>query len=153
MQNILNKDEQPRRGSATAPAAHGLRSTWVLALGTFAVGTDAFIVSAFLAQMARDLAVPLAVAGHSVTAFALAYALLAPVIATLTSAMARRRLLVGSLVLLGVANIASALSWSMGMLVVTRIAAAACAAAYTPNAGAVAAALAGPQSQIGRAHV
>ncbi|MDM0078514.1 MFS transporter [Variovorax sp. J2P1-59] len=59
----------------------------------------------------------------------------------------RRRLLVCSLVLLGIANFASALSWSLGMLVVTRVAAAACAAAYTPNAGAVAAALAGPQTR------
>ncbi|MDM0074826.1 MFS transporter [Variovorax sp. J2P1-59] len=49
--------------------------------------------------------------------------------------------------LLGIANFASALSWGLGMLVVTRVAAAACAAAYTPNAGAVAAALAGPQTR------
>lgn len=146
MSNILNEAGHLQSG-AILPAAGDFRPIWVLALGTFAVGTDAFIVSAFLPQMARELAVSSAVAGHSVTAFALAYALLAPVIATLTSAMARRRLLVGSLVLLGVSNIGSALSWSMGALVITRIAAAACAAAYTPNAGAVAAALASPQSR------
>lgn len=146
MSNILNKDQGLQSG-AILPAARDLRSTWVLALGTFAVGTDAFIVSAFLPQMAHELSVPSSVAGHSVTAFALAYALLAPVIATLTAAMERRRLLVGSLVLLGISNIASALSWSMEVLVITRVAAAAFAAAYTPNAGAVAAALAGPQAR------
>lgn len=146
MSNILNKEGQL---PACTPglAAPDVRPTWVLALGTFAVGTDAFIVAAFLPQMARELAVSPAVAGHSVTAFALAYALLAPVIATLTSAMERRRLLVGSLVLLGLCNIASALSWSIGVLVLTRVAAAACAAAYTPNAGAVAAALAAPKAR------
>lgn len=146
MSNILNKDGQWQGGNLVS-AARDLRSTWVLALGTFAVGTDAFIVSAFLPQMARELEVPSSVAGHSVTAFALAYALLAPVIATLTYAMPRRRLLVGSLVLLGISNIASALSWGIGILIITRVAAAACAAAYTPNAGAVAAALAGPRSR------
>ena len=146
MANIQNVNSQMRPG-ATFPAARGWRSIRVLALGTFAVGTDAFIVSAFLPQMARDLAVPSAVAAYSVTAFALAYALLAPLVAPLTSAVDRRRLLVGSLVLLGISNMAAALSWSIGVLVITRVAAAACAAAYTPNAGAVAAALAGPQSR------
>lgn len=146
MANILNKEERLQKGTPGF-AARDLRATWALALGTFAVGTDAFIVAAFLPQMAQELAVSPAVAGHSVTAFALAYAVLAPVIATFTSAMGRRRLLVGSLVLLGVSNMASALSWSFGVLVATRVAAAACAAAYTPNAGAVAAALAAPEAR------
>lgn len=112
-----------------------LGSTLVLALGTFAVGMDAFIVSAFLPEMAEDLSVSASMAGWSVTAFALAYALLAPVIATMTSTVARRRLLVSSLLLLGLANIASAACMTLGLLILTRIAAAASAAAYTPNAG------------------
>ncbi|WZB66322.1 MFS transporter [Achromobacter xylosoxidans] len=112
-----------------------LGSTLVLALGTFAVGMDAFIVSAFLPEMAEDLSVSASMAGWSVTAFALAYALLAPIIATMTSTVARRRLLVSSLFLLGLANIASAACTTLGLLILTRIAAAASAAAYTPNAG------------------
>ncbi|WP_233437004.1 MFS transporter [Achromobacter xylosoxidans] len=121
-----------------------LGSTLVLALGTFAVGMDAFIVSAFLPEMAEDLSVSASMAGWSVTAFALAYALLAPIIATMTSTVARRRLLVSSLVLLGLANIASAACTTLGLLILTRIAAAASAAAYTPNAGATAAAMVHP---------
>ena len=119
----------------------GLGAILVLALGTFAVGTDAFIVAAFLPLMAADLGVTPSVAGHSVTAFAVAYALLAPVIATLTARVPRRTLLCVSLALLGAANIGSALATSMPWLIASRIAAAATAAAYTPNAGAVAAAL------------
>lgn len=125
----------------------GLGSVLVLALGTFAVGTDAFIVSAFLPEMARELGVTTAMAGQSVTIFALAYALLAPVIATLTAALPRRRLLVAALFLLGLANIASALAPSFGFLIATRIVAAAAAAAYTPNAGAAAAQLVGPEQR------
>lgn len=121
-----------------------LGSTLVLALGTFAVGMDAFIVSAFLPEMAEDLSVSASMAGWSVTAFALAYALLAPIIATMTSTVARRRLLVSSLSLLGLANIASAACTTLGLLILTRIAAAASAAAYTPNAGATAAAMVHP---------
>jgi len=134
-----------------APTAHagaasglGLGAILVLALGTFAVGTDAFIVAAFLPMMAADLGVTPAVAGHSVTAFALAYAVLAPLIATLTTRVPRRTLLCAALALLGLANIGSALAMSMPWLIASRIAAAATAAAYTPNAGAVAAALVRP---------
>ncbi|HWX48452.1 MAG TPA: MFS transporter [Roseomonas sp.] len=122
----------------------GLASTLVLALGTFAVGTDAFVVAAFLPAMAQGLAVTPAAAGQSVTAFALAYALLAPVIATATASLPRRALMIGALVSLGMANLGSAVAPTLGVLIATRIAAAAAAAAYTPNAGAVAAALVRP---------
>lgn len=137
MKNIQTMNDNANKTSS----ARGLGPTFILALGTFAVGTDAFIVSAFLPDMAASLSVTPSMAGHSVTAFALAYALLAPVIATITSTIARRRLLVVALALLGLANIASALSPTLGTLILTRVAAAAAAAAYTPNAGAVAAAI------------
>jgi predicted MFS family arabinose efflux permease len=148
MDNILIAKAAPRAraGAGAMPApTYSLSSTFILALGTFAVGTDGFIVSAFLPAMAEGLSVTPAMAGQSVTAFALAYALLAPCIATLTSTVPRRKLLVWALIFLGLANIASALSPTLGILIMTRIAAAAAAAAYTPNAGAVAAAIVGPE--------
>ncbi|HTN97061.1 MAG TPA: MFS transporter [Nordella sp.] len=129
----------------TQQQTNGLSSVLVLALGTFAVGTDAFIVAAFLPSMAEGLGVTPAAAGQSVTVFALAYALLAPVIATFTAALPRRRLLITALLLLGLANIGSALAPSFGILIATRIVAAAAAATYTPNAGAVAAQLVKPE--------
>ncbi|MFI6900444.1 MFS transporter [Nonomuraea sp. NPDC050394] len=119
--------------------------SWVLALGTFAVGTDAFVVAGFLPEMAADLRVSEAAAGQSVTVFAVAYALGSPVLATLTARVPRRRLLVAALVVLGLANLGSALSSDLGVLMVTRVVAALGAAAYTPNAGAAAAALTAPQ--------
>ncbi len=134
----------------TQPQNNGLGSVLILALGTFAVGTDAFIVSAFLPSMAESLGVSTAMAGQSVTVFALAYALLAPIIATFTASLPRRRLLIAALFLLGLANIGSALAPSFAILIATRILAAAAAAAYTPNAGAAAAQLVGLE-QRGRA--
>ncbi|MFI7230883.1 MFS transporter [Nonomuraea angiospora] len=122
----------------------------VLALGTFAVGTDAFVVAGFLPAMARSLQVTEAIAGQSVTVFAVAYAVLSPILATVTARAPRRTLLVAALAVLGLANLGSALSPSFPMLLATRVLAAAGAAAYTPNAGAVAAALARPESR-GRA--
>ncbi|MFB7620664.1 MFS transporter [Kitasatospora sp. NPDC056181] len=117
----------------------------VLALGTFAVGTDAFVVAGFLPDLAGDLGVSTAAAGQAVTAFAAAYALLSPVLATLTARVPRRTLLVAALTGLGVANLATALAPTFAALIVARVAAAGSAAAFTPNAGAVAAFLTGPE--------
>lgn len=134
-----------KKNSKFSTSKSGIRTTLVLAMGTFAVGMDAFIVSAFLPQMSDGLSVTTAMAGHSVTVFALAYALLAPVISTLTATLQRRQLLVSALIFLGLANLGSALAPSFDILIVTRVVAAAAAAAYTPNAGAVAAAMVRPE--------
>jgi len=141
---IQNKSPTPAAAPVAAAPLLSLGAILVLALGTFAVGTDAFIVAAFLPLMADDLGVTPAVAGHSVTAFALAYAVLAPLIATASARVPRRAMLVAALAMLGLANIGSALAPSMSWLIATRVAAAAAAAAYTPSAGAVAAALVRP---------
>ncbi|GAB3969082.1 MFS transporter [Actinoallomurus acanthiterrae] len=140
MSNVLNR---PRTAEVTRPG--GLGPTLVLALGTFAVGTDAFIVAGFLPSMARTLHVSTGAAGQSVTVFAVAYAVLAPVLATMTARLPRRMLLVGALVVLGVANLASALAPNLPLLIASRVLAAAGAAVYTPGAGAVSAALVRPE--------
>lgn len=121
-----------------------------LALGTFAVGTDAFVVAGFLPTMSTDLDVSVAVAGQSVTVFAVAYAVLSPVLASLTATIPRRRLLVLALSVLALASLGSALAPTFAVLMATRIVAAAGAAAYTPNAGAAAATLV-PLEKRGRA--
>ena len=142
MSNISISD---RQSASEGQAGRGLGSTLVLAVGTFAVGTDAFVVAGFLPAMAGDLAVSTAAAGQSVTAFALAYAVLAPILATATAALPRRGLLVSALVLLGIANFLSAAAPDLPLLLASRVLAAAAAACYTPNAGAVSAALVRPE--------
>src|SRR3954467_14032447 len=64
-----------------------------LTLGAFAIGTEGFMIAGLLPALARDLEVGLPAAGHLVTAFSLAYALGAPVMAVLTAGLERRRLL------------------------------------------------------------
>ncbi|MEV0827209.1 MFS transporter [Nonomuraea rubra] len=118
--------------------------TLVLGLGTFAVGTDAYVVAGFLPAMARSLEVSESTAGQSATVFAVAYAVLSPVLATFTARVPRRALLTTALVVLALANLGSALAPSYPVLMVTRVLAAAGAAAFTPNAGAVAASMAAP---------
>ncbi|WP_062378592.1 MFS transporter [Pseudomonas abietaniphila] len=60
------------------------RPLYWLALGTFAVGTESFMIAGLLPGMAKDLGVSVATAGQLVTVFALAYALSSPVLAALT---------------------------------------------------------------------
>jgi hypothetical protein len=60
--------------------------TWLiwLTLGAFAIGTEGFMIAGLLPALARELNVGLPAAGHLVTAFSLAYAIAAPVMAVLT---------------------------------------------------------------------
>ncbi|MGI5171185.1 MFS transporter [Spirillospora sp. CA-253888] len=117
----------------------------VLALGTFAVGTDAFVVAGLLPDIAASLHVGIAAAAQSVTVFCLAYAVLAPVLAALTGTWPRRRVLLTGLLVLAAANAATALAPSFGALLATRLPAAAGAALFTPAAAATATALTDPR--------
>ena len=73
--------------------AGSLSSLLWLTLGAFAIGTEGFMIAGLLPALAHDLAVGLPAAGHLVTAFSLAYAIGAPVVAVLTAGLERKRLL------------------------------------------------------------
>jgi predicted MFS family arabinose efflux permease len=53
----------------------------VLADGTFAIGTDAYVMAGILPRVAHSFDVTVAVAGQLVTVYALTYGLLTPVMA------------------------------------------------------------------------
>ncbi|MBB5122048.1 MFS transporter [Streptomyces eurocidicus] len=122
----------------------------VLALGTFAVGTDAFVIAGLLPEISDSLDVSVGAAGQLVSVFSLAYALLSPVLATLTSRWSRRSVLILALLVFAVGNVVTALAPDYTLVLISRVIAAAGAAMFTPNAGATAATLAGPE-QRGRA--
>lgn len=116
----------------------------LLAVGMFALGTDAFIVAGVLPVISHETGVSEGLVGQLVTVFALTYGLGAPVLAATTGHWPRQRVLMGALGLLGLANLASALSPSFPLLVLTRILAGCFAATYTPLAFAVGIELAPP---------
>ena len=66
-----------------------------LALGTFAIGIEGFVVASLLPQIAGDTGVTLVQAGYLVVTYALAYAIGAPIAAALTGAFERRNVLTG----------------------------------------------------------
>jgi DHA1 family inner membrane transport protein len=122
----------------------------VLAFGTFAVGTDAFVISGLLPDIHRSLSVSVAAAGQLVTIFAIAYAVLSPTLGALTSGWPRRRVLISALFVFALGNVATALAPSYPLILASRVLAAAGASLFTPNAGATAAFIAGEQRR-GRA--
>ncbi|KDN81098.1 hypothetical protein KCH_71920 [Kitasatospora cheerisanensis KCTC 2395] len=119
-------------------------------LGTFAVGTDAFVTAGFLPAMAGALHVSTATAGQSVSLFAGVYALASPLLAVATARLPRRTLLVAALVLLTAANALSALAPTYAVLLVGRVLAALGAAAFTPTAGRRPRRWCGPSRAAGR---
>src|SRR2546421_11890573 len=107
----MSQTTQQRPGEEEqAPHTHINPRIILLALGMFALGTDAFIVAGVLPVIARDTGVTEGLAGQLITVFALTYGLGAPVLAATTVRWPRNRVLVGALGLLGLANLASALS-------------------------------------------
>jgi predicted MFS family arabinose efflux permease len=122
----------------------------VLAVGTFAVGTDGFVVAGLLPQMAASLRVSVAAAAQCVTVYALAYAALAPLLAATTARWPRRRVLLTGLAVFVAGNAATALLSEFGLVLIGRAIAGAGGAMYTPTALATAATIA-PERWRGRA--
>lgn len=74
-------------------------SVGVLGIGAIAIGTDSFVVAGVLGGVADDLGVTTGAAGLTVTAFAAAFGIGAPVLSALVGARRLRSVLIGSLVL------------------------------------------------------
>jgi len=112
-----------------------------LALGTFAIGTEGFMIAPLLPDLARDLSVSLASAGQLVTVFALTYALSSPVLTALTGEIDRRRLLIASMLAFAAANFVAWSAHSYPALLTARILLAIAAGLYVPNANALGSAI------------
>jgi len=112
-----------------------------LALGTFAIGTEGFMIAPLLPDLARDLSVSLASAGQLVTVFALTYALSSPVLTALTGDIDRRQLLITSMLAFAAANFVAWSAHSYPALMTARILLAIAAGLYVPNANALGSAL------------
>jgi MFS transporter, DHA1 family, inner membrane transport protein len=121
-----------------------------LALATFAVGTDAFVMAGLLPAIAADLEVSVPAAGQLVTVFALTLAVAAPVLSWLLSPLDRRTALQLALLVFIVGNVVTALSPTYVLALLARILTAAGAATITATASSAAVAITPPERR-GRA--
>jgi predicted MFS family arabinose efflux permease len=116
-----------------------------LALGTFATGTESFMIAALLPGLATDLSVSITMAGQLMTVFALTYALSSPILAAATGGVGRRKLLLLSMTAFAAANFVAAAAVDYWQLMAARILLAGAAGLYVPSASALAGAVVSPQ--------
>lgn len=117
----------------------------LLAIGTFTLGMDGFVLNGLLPEIAQDLRVSVAAAGQLATIFSIVYAVGAPVIAAATGRWDRRVVLAGGVIVFLVGMVCQALGPDYGIVAAGRVLAAIGAAAFQANAYAVAGVLAGPE--------
>ena len=126
-----------------------MRRILLLALGSFALGTDAFIVAGLIPDISRETGVSEGLVGQMVSVFTLCYAISGPGLSSVLR-MDTRRLLLTAIAVFTVGNIASALSDTLLTLLMSRAVSGIGAGLYSPTAAATAAALA-PEGRRGRA--
>jgi predicted MFS family arabinose efflux permease len=121
-----------------------------LVLGAFAIGTETFMITGVLPNIAGDLQVSPAAAGGLVTIFALTYAFGSPLVAIASAGMERKRLLTFAMSAFALANIAASFAPHFGWLLAARVLLALAAGAFMPAAVAFATAMHEP-ARRGRA--
>jgi predicted MFS family arabinose efflux permease len=117
------------------------RLIW-LALGTFAVGVEGFVIATLLPAIAADSGVTITQAGYLVFAYAIAYAVGAPVLSALTGRFDRRPLLAVVALVFAAGALLAAISQAYVVLLVARLIIAASAGLYAATAQAAAVTLA-----------
>ena len=117
---------------------------YVLALGTFLMGTTEFVVAGLLPEIASDVQVSVARAGLLITVFAVGMIIGAPLMAMLTLRLPKRWTLVLALGIFAVGHVILALGSSFALLLVARFVTALATGAFWAVANVVAARAAGP---------
>lgn len=118
-----------------------------LALGAFAIGTNEFVTMGLLPQVAGGLQVPVADAGHLISAYALGVVLGAPLLTALSTRLERKRALLWFLAAFVVGNLATVFAPTYGTVFAARMLAGLPHGAFLGVGSLVAAHLAGPDKQ------
>src|SRR5580704_18614209 len=129
------------------PELSAMRLPYWFALGTFAIGTEGFMIAPLLPNLSEDLSVGLVAAGQLVTVFTLSYAFSSPILTALTGGIGRRNLLIVSIAGFAIANVVAALATGYWMLMAARVLLALAAGLYVPNATALAGAVVAPEKR------
>ena len=97
------------------------RILYFFALCNLVIGSGAFVLSGILQPLSIGLGISIAAAGQVMTAYAVATAVLAPVLILLTATWPRKRAIQLALSLFTAGNLVSALAPSLGVLLVGRV--------------------------------
>ncbi|BDW93680.1 chloramphenicol resistance protein [Flagellimonas marinaquae] len=94
---------------------------WALTISAFGIGTTEFVIVGLLPTVANDLNTSISSAGLLVSLYALGVAIGAPVLTALTSKIARKRLLIGIMLLFIIGNGLATIAPSFTLLILARI--------------------------------
>lgn len=94
---------------------------WVLAAGTFLMGTTEFVIAGLLPEIAGDLGVGVSHAGLLITAFAIGMIVGGPTMALATLRLPRRLTLVSALAIFALGHVVAALSSSFTVVLTARV--------------------------------
>jgi DHA1 family inner membrane transport protein len=117
---------------------------WVLAAGTFLMGTTEFVIAGLLPEIASDLGVGVSHAGLLITAFAVGMIVGGPTMALATLRLPRRLTLVMALVVFALGHVVAALSTSFTVVLAARVVTALATGAFWAVGFVIATAAAGP---------
>ncbi|GEC09201.1 MFS transporter [Streptomyces spinoverrucosus] len=141
---ILQAPNSVRVEELARPPARLPVVIYVLALGTFLMGTTEFVVAGLLPEIAGDLRVSVAQAGLLITVFAVGMIVGAPLMAMLTLRLPARSTLVLALGVFAVGHVIVALGSSFPLLLAARFLTALATGAFWAVANVVATRVAGP---------
>lgn len=113
----------------------------------FVIGIGAFVIIGLLEPLGADLNRSAAQAGQLMTVYAVAYAILSPLLVAMTGRVGRRRVMTAGFAMFALAALVSAVAPDFTVLSIARVVAAAGAGLFTPLAAAVAAALYPPEQR------
>ncbi|MFF0161114.1 MFS transporter [Streptomyces sp. NPDC005263] len=119
---------------------------WVLAAGTFLMGTTEFVVAGLLPELAGDLGVSVSHAGLLITAFAIGMIVGAPTMAMATLRLPQRRTLILALSVFCLGHLVAALSTSFTIVLAARVVTALATGAFWSVGFVVATTAAGPHN-------
>lgn len=119
----------------------------ILSLANFIIGMGAFMVVGLLTPVSESFDIAPATAGNLMIWYALAYAILSPLLVSLTGRQGRRRILTYAMVIFALSNLVAALAPTPEILFASRILTAIGAGLTTPVAAAVVAGLCPPDRQ------
>ncbi len=97
------------------------RLLYLFALCNLVIGSGAFVISGILAPIGADLNISVAAAGQTMTAYALATAVLAPIALIATGGWPRRRALCFAMLVFAAGNLLCALASSLAVLLAGRV--------------------------------
>src|ERR1700755_3208137 len=110
------------------------RRLLVLSIGMFALGTDSFVVAGVLPEIARHFDVSIGAAGQMTTIYSITFALLSPTIAAIAAGVSRKTMLIAGAAVCVLANLATAISPTFTIALLTRALAGVGAAMFSPTA-------------------